>query len=194
MQPLNTKSYYRLSDEQIEKIGNAMIYLSERIPNLSKTKLLKLLYMLDEASIIKSGLPFFNLQYKVWKLGPVSEEMFIELSDKLIRLDKFITTKTEDNATHILPKSEFCDDEFSDNDMGLLEHFVEMFKNVTAKELISYTHRPNAPWHKTACENGVYEMLERGEINNTELIIDMGVLVEHDEHKKSILEQYIEEK
>ena len=186
--------YFQLSTDQIDKVGNAMIYLAEKIPNIAKTKLLKLLYLLDEFSIKKSGIPFFNLQYKVWKLGPVSEEIFIELSDKPFRFGKFIAIKNTEAETFIFPKAEFCDDEFSDNDMDLLEDIASQFFSMTAKQLIEYTHRPNTPWRNTAEMNNVYDLLEKGLINNSEFIIDMSTLVSHDERKKTIYEQYIEEK
>ena len=191
---MNTKPYFQLTNEQMDKIGNAMIYLSKEIPNISKTKMLKLLYLLDEFSIKNSGIPFFNLQYKAWKLGPVSEEIFIELSDKPLRLGKYIDIQNSNNGTCILPKSEFCDDEFSDNDIELLEKMIAQFKNTPAKQLIEYTHRPNSPWRNTAEEKGVYNLLEQGHINNTEIVVDMSCLVVHDERKKSIFELYMEEK
>lgn len=171
-----------------------MIFLSERIPKLSKTKLLKLLYILDEISISKSGLPFFNLQYKVWKLGPVSEEIFIELSDTPVFLREYIKTEVTENNTFILPKSQFNDDEFSDYDMELLNQVVNQFKNSTAAKLVDYTHRLNSPWRKSAEKNDVLQILENGEINNIEIIVDMSVLINHDERKKDIFEQYTEEK
>jgi len=190
----NSQPYFQLSNEQLDKIGNTMIFLSKAIPNLSKTKLLKLLYILDEFSISKSGIPFFNLQYKVWKLGPVTEEVFVELSDKPVRFEKYVDVILENGGTYIYPKSDFCDDEFSDNDLELLYDLSIRFKDTPAKELIEYTHRPNSPWRNTAEESGVYELLEKGEITNTEIIVNMGYLVSHDERKKNIFEHYIEEK
>ena len=47
--------YIKFTNEQLEKIGHTVVYLAERIPELSKTKLLKLLYILDEISIKKSA-------------------------------------------------------------------------------------------------------------------------------------------
>ena len=190
---MNTPNYYLLTNEQIDKIGNAMIFLSQEIAKLSKTKMLKLLYVLDELSINRSGVPFFNLQYKMWKLGPVAESIFIELSDKLFRLEKYIDTKAENNSVYICPKTDFCDDEFSDNDIELLSLVAEQFKDTTAKELIDYTHRPNGLWHNTAVAYGLLEQFESGMIGNTDIIIDMGELVQHDERKRSIYKQYIEE-
>jgi len=185
------RKYFQLTNGQLEKVGNAMIYLSEKIQDISKTKLLKLLYLLDEFSIKKSGIPFLNLQYKVWRLGPVSESIFIELSDKPFRFNKFISVKTDNGKACIYPNTCFCDDEFSDNDMELLEYVSTTFKNTKTKELISYTHRLHSPWRNAAEANGIYDKLETGEITNTDIIINMIELVNHDERKKNIYEQYV---
>jgi uncharacterized phage-associated protein len=98
--------------------------------------------------------------------------------------------KNAENGSIILPKSDFCDDEFSDNDIELLENVAKQFKDVPAKQLIDYTHRLNSPWRNTTEKNGVYDLLEQGLINNTEIIIDMSCLVSHDERKKGIFENY----
>lgn len=188
---MKNSSYIRFTDEQLSKIGNTIIYLSERIPHLSKTKVLKLLYILDELSIKKSGIPFLNLQYKVWKFGPVSEEIFIDLSSDSTLLKNFIT-KSHDEDNFIIPKNKFDDGEFSDNDINLMDFVIESFGSKSAKDLISYTHRINSPWYNTAKENSVLELLETEKINNTEFVIDLGRLVEHDSRKKDIYYHYTE--
>ncbi|WP_300599124.1 Panacea domain-containing protein [Niabella sp.] len=174
----------------MEKIGNTVVYLAERIPQLSKTKLLKLLYILDEISIKKSGIPILNLKYKVWKFGPVSEELFIDLSTEPTLLDKFI--ERENDGSHIKAKVGFNDDEFSDNDIELMNFVIEKFGNKSAKDLVSYTHRINSPWYNTAKENSVLELLEKEIINNTEFLIDMGQIISHDERKLEIYSEYLE--
>ena len=189
---MENPTYIKLSKSQIDKVGNAIIYLSRNIPYLSKTKALKLLYILDELSIKKSGIPYFNLKYKVWKFGPVSEEIFIDLSSETTLLKEYIERSSEEGTTIINPIADFNDDEFSDNDIQLLDFVVERFGKQNAKELVSYTHRKNAPWHNTAKKNSVLELLENEEINNTELLIDMGSLVTHDERKMSLYNDYQE--
>ncbi len=184
--------YIKLSKEQIDKVGNAIIYLSEKIDNLSKTKALKLIYILDELSIKKSGIPFFNLRYKVWKFGPVSEEIFIDLSSDTTLLKKYIAKSSEDGVTFIKPILAFNEDEFSDNDMALLDFVIEQFGTLSAKELVHYTHRKNAPWYNSAKENSVLDLLENEEINNTEFVVDMTSLINHDERKKEIYRDFIE--
>ncbi|WP_019038362.1 Panacea domain-containing protein [Psychroflexus tropicus] len=185
-------TYIRLSNTQIDKVGNAIVYLSNKIPNLSKTKALKLIYILDELSIKKSGIPYFNLKYKVWKFGPVSEEIFIDLSSETTLLKKYIERSSDEGTTIIRPISDFNDDEFSDNDIDLLDFVVERFGQQTAKELVSYTHRKTSPWYNTALENSVLQLLESEEINNTEILIDMGLLVSHDDRKKMVYDDYQE--
>ena len=189
---MENPTYIKLSKSQIDKVGNAIIYLSRNIPYLSKSKALKLLYILDELSIKKSGIPYFNLKYKVWKFGPVSEEIFIDLSSETTLLKEYIERSSEEGTTIINPIADFNDDEFSDNDIQLLDFVVERFGKQNAKELVSYTHRKNAPWHNTAKKNSVLELLENEEINNTELLIDMGSLVTHDERKMSLYNDYQE--
>ena len=187
---MNILPYIKFNVEQLDKIGNTVIYLADRIPQLSKTKLLKLLYILDEISIKKSGIPILNLKYKVWKFGPVSEELFIELSSDSSLLEKFINRDNEGN--HIVSKVKFNDDEFSENDIDLLNYVIEKYGNKTAKELVSYTHRVNSPWYITAKQNSVLELLENESINNTEYLIDMGMIISHDARKLEIYSEYIE--
>ncbi len=182
--------YIKFNSDQLEKIGNTVVYIADRIPQLSKTKLLKLLYILDEISIKKSGIPILNLKYKVWKFGPVSEELFIDLSSEATLLEKFINRDIEGNF--IISKVQFNEDQFSENDIELMDFVIEKYGNKTAKELISYTHRVNSPWYNTAKENSVLELLETEIINNTEYLIDMGMIVSHDERKLEIYSEYLE--
>ncbi|WP_246022188.1 Panacea domain-containing protein [Epilithonimonas xixisoli] len=184
--------YTKYNKTQLEKIGNTVVYLSDNIPQLSKTKLLKLLYILDEISIKKTGIPFLNLKYKVWKFGPVSEELFIDLSSEPKLLEGYIEKNSEDGVNFVVSKSVFNDDEFSDNDIELMDYTIANFGNKSAKELISYTHRTNSPWHNTAKQSEVLELLEKEIINNTEYVIDMSQLISHDERKKSIYTEFLE--
>lgn len=185
-------AYIKFSQKQLEKIGNTIVYLSQKIPNLSKSKILKLLYILDEISIKKSGLPFLNLKYKVWKFGPISEELFIDLSSDIKILENFIRKDNEDGVHYIRSIVDFKDDEFSDNEIDLMDSIIEKFGSKSAKELVAYTHRVNSPWYNTAKENDVLELLEHEIINNTEYLIDMSQLIAHDDRKRGIYSDYIE--
>ena len=183
---MKNNTYTQYNEAQLNKIGNTAIYLSERIPNLSKTKFLKLLYILDELSIKQSGIPFLNLDYKVWKFGPVAEPIFIDLSSEMSLLAPFIKSNQKG---HLSAK----DDEFSDNDIELLDEVIKSFGNKTAKELVAYTHNEESLWNKTAKENKVLNLLENETINSTNLYLNLADLVANDPRKKAIYEDYIEQ-
>lgn len=173
-------------------MGNTFIYLCERIDDLPKTKVMKLIYILDERSIKNSGIPFFNLKYKLWKFGAVSEEIFIDLSTETTLFKNYIERTSEEGVTIIKPIVRFNDDEFSDNDMNLLDFVIEKFGNQSAKQLVNYTHRENSPWHKTALEHSVLDLLDNEAINNTELVIGMSSLTQHDARKKLVYNDFVE--
>ncbi|HEY9082892.1 MAG TPA: Panacea domain-containing protein [Vicingaceae bacterium] len=181
------------SPEQISKIGNTIIFLASKIDDLSKTKLLKLLYILDEQSIKKSGIPFLNLQYQVWKFGPVSKNIFIELSSSPTILKEYVERSMSDDNTYIVPKVDFCDDEFSKNDIELLEKVVDKFGGMNSTELVSYTHRKGSLWYRVAKENGVLELLENEVIGDTDYMIDLSDLISNDERKKQIYMDFVED-
>lgn len=182
--------YTKYSPDQLSKIGNAIIYFSQNVEKLSKTKLLKLLYILDEVSIKKSGIPVLNLKFKTWKFGPVSEDIFIELSSEASFLKQYLKKNVEGENLYILPGDTFSDDEFSQNDIELMDFVIKEFGDKTAKELIGYTHRTNSPWYNTAKKHNVLELLLNEEINNTEFVIDMGELIQHDGRKLSLYEEF----
>lgn len=181
------------SKEQIDKIGNTIVFLASNIENASKTKIIKLLYILDEISIKKSGIPFLNLEYKVWKFGPVPSEIYVELSSCPTILKEHIERKISgDGHDFISAKHEFNDDEFSQNELDLLRFVLDEFSNKTAKQLVEYTHRKNGLWHNTAIRNSVLEPLENEQISTTDFVIDMSELVSYDERKLSIYKECLE--
>jgi len=79
---------------------------------LSKTKLLKLLYLLEEFSVKKYHVPFLDLKFEVWQAGPVAKDVFVDLSqDEPVMLKEFVSIDCNNfngvTATYIKPKKEF---------------------------------------------------------------------------------------
>jgi uncharacterized phage-associated protein len=177
---------------QIEKLGNTLIFLCQHLESPSKTHLLKLIFIIEEISIKKLGVPFFDLRFDVWKLGPVSRDLFVELSQELNLLSPYITKENKGESGIMRAKKEFSDDEFSDNEMKLLEDVVERFKYCTANELINLTHRKNTPWYNTAQKHGVLELLEAGKINTTDIEIDLSEIIANEPDKLTLYKSHIE--
>ena len=48
-----------------DKLGNALIYMAERVSDLSKTKALKLLYLMEERMVLRY-LSCFSIISRVW--------------------------------------------------------------------------------------------------------------------------------
>lgn len=55
----------KFSESTKEKLGNALIYVAERVPDLSKTKALKLLYLMEERMVLRYHVPFLGIPYEV---------------------------------------------------------------------------------------------------------------------------------
>jgi uncharacterized phage-associated protein len=163
--------------EQIDKIGNTIIYLSQRIEDLTKTKILKILFLLEEAAIKKTGQPFIGIDFQLWKLGPVAKDIFIDLSsdDSPILLHDYIQRDSNDNKV-FKAKASFNNDEFSVNDIKLMDIIIEFAKDKPASYLVKHTHGTNSLWRKSAVQYGVLELLENELVNSTEYEVDFSLL------------------
>ncbi|MFS4454476.1 Panacea domain-containing protein [Maribacter sp. 2304DJ31-5] len=190
--PLNRKGFTK---QEIDKLGNTIIYLSKKIPSLSKTQCLKLLYFLDEFSIKKYGIPVLGLKYEIWQFGPVSQDVYVELTSVPEILSEYITTKSEVLPhgyvmVEVLPKKDFNDDEFSDNDMFILEYVVAKFGRKNASEMSDITHREGSLWHQIAQEKGLLELFEKKIVRTSNYHIDFSRLL--DDEKKKVYIDYID--
>lgn len=184
-----------MNNSQIDKLGNAIIKLSEGVNDMSKTKILKLIYLLEEESIKRFGHPFFGLDYQVWQYGPVSQQLFVELSDDLPNfLNKYIDQYPANYGDVLLfkPKTNFNDDEFSNIEINLLNAVKEMYGHLTANELISLTHEKDSLWYKKAAEHGLLEKFEKKIENSSTVTIDFSKLIENDIHLSSVYNEYID--
>lgn len=149
------------------KIGNLLNYLSTRIPNLNMTKALKLLYLIDETSYMRTGVPVTWLDYKVWEMGPVAEELYNELRNDqsfvqngaAINLEQFIETKRADKKGQIQitihPRNKYELGEFSEYERELIDNVIDRFGTYTSKQLIALLHEENTLWHKYVADNNL---------------------------------------
>lgn len=181
--------------QEIDKLGNAIIYLSKKIPSLSKTQCLKLLYYLDELSIKKYGIPFIGLKYEIWQFGPVAQDVFVELTEFPEMLSEYITIRSEvlpygNVKVEVLAKKDFNDDEFSDNDLFIIDYVINKYGKMNATELSELTHQPGSLWHQIAEEKGLLELFKNKIIRTSNYHIDFTRLL--DDEKKLIYTDYVE--
>jgi uncharacterized phage-associated protein len=187
-----------MNTNQQKRIGNTILYLCEKVKNMPKTKLLKLLYLLEERAIRKTGTPFLNIDFEVWKLGPVPKEIFISIEDVGISksndwLNNYINCKSHyfpKKTTYLTPKTQFDDAEFSDIDINLMDEIIHEFGDKNVDELIAITHREDRPWYKIAKENNLLGKFETGEQSSSDYKIEFKELLNDDPYKLSRYESY----
>ena len=162
----------RLTKSDKEKLGNTVVYIASHTKNLSKTKLLKLLYFIEEYSVRRFHTPFLGLPFEVWQAGPVVKDVFIDLSETPVLLDGYDTKEVVGDATYILPAKSFVDDEFSDNDLLVMDEVMKKYGDKTAKELVGITHRKGSLWYMVAERNNLLASFENKLMNNSDCVID----------------------
>ena len=138
-------------DKKREKLLNAIIYFVDHTKYCQKTKLFKLLYLLDFEHFKETGKSVTGLEYYAWPMGPVPKELFIELNspqDDLI--EKIHLEKDElDNGLYISSLAQFNEKLFSKREMRLFNKISIENDLKYSKEMVRLTHDSNGPWDLT---------------------------------------------
>ena len=163
-----------------EKIGNLLIYLADRLSPLYHTKLIKLLYLIDECAVKECGVPVTWLDYKVWQYGPVSPDIY-EIHYKDNCFSEFVNCEHTARGRIIRPKKKFSNDEFSEYELELIDCVIEKYKYANAEDIIEELHGENTLWSIIKNENNIEFDSEIAKISNYS--IDLSLLVRDDEWK-----------
>lgn len=181
-----------LTYQQIEKIGNTLVYLAKNVGELSKTKVLKLLFLIEESSIKKFGVPFFGVPFELWKYGPVIKDVMVDLSQPKPELfGKYVQKDPADDKMFVAV-ADFNDDEFSDNDIYVIEKIRDFARHKIAKDLVDFTHKENSLWRKSAIKYNVLDELEKGTLSTTNYTIDFSMLFDEGEPMQGYLKENLE--
>lgn len=165
-----------------ELVGNIIILLAEKCAPLYHTKLIKMLYLIDEKAIKDSGVPITWLDYKVWQYGPVDPAIF-HIKDNFGEYVSAIINSEYNGVytTIIKPLRKFDDGELSDYDLDIINEVIEECKDKKACELVHITHKPGSPWDISKKRNE----LDFSIANISDAKVDMGVLIESSPEKQA---------
>lgn len=165
----------RFSEPSRQKLGNTVLYIAQHAKYPYKTEILKLLYLMEELSVRQYNTPFLGIPFSVWRLGPVSVDVFEELSDGPVILGDFITLQFNGQGLRVTPVAdrEFNDDEFSDNDITVMEKVMKKYGDMDSEALIALTHKEGSLWYETAKEHGLLQDFEQKRANSSNIVIDM---------------------
>lgn len=175
--------------QQIEKLGNTLIYFAQpgKVSELSKTKILKLLFLLEEKSIATYGVPFLGFNFELWQFGPVEKNVYVELSEDLPTLGQYIRKVNYDDFYEA--NQPFNDHEFSQIDIELMDEIVAFARHKTAEDLVEFTHSKNSLWKKCAEEFNILKELENGSLPTSQYLIDFTKLFDENSFLKERYEQ-----
>lgn len=164
----------RFSESSKQKLGNAVVYIAERARFPYKTEVLKLLYLMEEQMVLKYHVPLLAIPFSVWRMGPVSVDVYEELSDQPILLEEFVTLKSTGKGNIVKPKVKFDDEEFSDAELEVMDSIMSRYGNMTSDQLIELTHREGSPWWNAAKENNLLQDFKEKRANSSNVVIDFG--------------------
>ena len=161
------------SESSRVRLGNAVMYIAARAKYPYKTEVLKLLYLMEERMVQKYHVPMLSIPYSVWRLGPVSVDVFEELSDGPVLLADFVTLQFNGQGIMVKPSREFDEDEFSDAELEVMAEVMEKYGDMNSDQLIAETHREGSLWFETAKEHGLLKDFDQKRANTSSVIIDM---------------------
>ena len=133
-----------------------------------------MLFLMEERMVELHHVPFLGIQFSVWRLGPVSVDVFEELSDGPALLEDFISLEFNGQGIRVTPKKEFEDDEFSDAELHVMEQVMAQYGGMNSEELVELTHQDGGLWKQSAEENDLIDDFDQKRANSSNVVIDMG--------------------
>lgn len=140
-------------------IGNLIIYIVDYCKNnslpLYQTKLLKLLYLIDEESVRQTGTPITWLEYDVWQKGPVPTDIYFSKLPYTNKVNEYVSFEERNNKFLVVKMKEFNDGNFSEVDLEIINSVLHKFGKKNSDELIEITHQPGSLWSKIVEQKNV---------------------------------------
>lgn len=132
------------------KLLNAMIYFAENTKNCSKTKLLKLLFLLDFDHFREYGRSVTGSKYYALPLGPVPLETYSEFDEPAADFQSAISVRLDQFHGHprqlVEAAHPFESDLFTSRELRLLAEISEKYREHNASEMVEVTHAEGGVW------------------------------------------------
>lgn len=177
---MSSLEYIGFSPVHRIRIGQLVNHIAIRFtPYLYSTKLIKLLFLIDEGSVKRYGVPITWLEYNVYDKGPLPKKMWLNVVNDTNDLEDFIKIHYNDLGYQILPNKEHQLTEFSDFEIQIIKDVLDKFGNLSADQLIKITHRKYGLWSKMVKE----KKIQFKESDASPYIIDFCDLIREDKIK-----------
>ena len=126
----------------IDKLEAVVSYFAEKISNLYKVKLMKMLWYADSLCFKKNNVSMMGLVYSHEPMGALPIGHY-----KIVGLEKIKMQEEEgyENTTfRFLPNDKIDNSCLSEDDISILNMVVKKFEDYTAKDIVEYMHKETA--------------------------------------------------
>lgn len=181
-----------LRDRSREKLIQTIVYLAHHTKALGKTKLFKLLYLIDFEHFRQTGRSVTGMEYRAWKMGPVPIDLAQEWMawdvDQPLEPDLADAITIKQTLIHnyaryeVIPKVQFDPRYFTKRELALMSDISKKYHDALSGNMIDVTHEGNGAWVKVWA-NGA----GKNRVINYELAIP-----EDDPHREAILKSAAE--
>lgn len=127
----------------IDKLEATISYIAEKVLNLFKVKLMKMLWYADALSYKENGYAITGLVYRHNEMGalPIGHYSLMNLENLNVHEEVSINY---DSMFHIYPTKGMDYSVLSNKDKKVLDAVIKKFKNYKAQEIVDYMHEEKA--------------------------------------------------
>lgn len=127
----------------IDKIETMISYFAEKVSNLFKVKLMKMLWYSDVLSFIENGCSMTGMVYRHEPMGalPIGHYSLMNLENLNVQEEMSFNY---DTMLHVYPTANMDYSILSDGEKAILNKVITKFKDYKAKDIVNYMHDEKA--------------------------------------------------
>lgn len=127
----------------IDKIEAIISYIAEKVSNLFKVKLMKMLWYSDVLAFIENGFAMTGMVYRHEPMGalPIGHYSLMNLENLNIKEEM---SYNYDTKLYVYPTDGMDYSVLSDGEKAILDKVIEKFRNFKAKDIVDYMHEEKA--------------------------------------------------
>lgn len=131
------KTDYAFNEEKTKQL---ILYLASKV-DIGKTKLMKLLYLIDFTAYEKTGKPITNDTYVHWALGPVPKNVWKKCSSLIAGIIEQVTeNRTTGKYTKFVPKTSPNVSVFTGDERKVIDSVITKYGGKFQEELVDMVH------------------------------------------------------
>jgi uncharacterized phage-associated protein len=158
-----------INQEERRAVNAILFFVTDRsMRHLFKTKMFKLLSLLDFIHFNQTGRTVTGETYKTFPRGPVPVDLFNRIRNRTLsryfkdRLRIIRCAVGDKEGFKFVPIRGAKPDMavFSKKEIDILKDLVFVYKDATADQMTKATHLKNLPWEKTMREKGLWQEID----------------------------------